>query len=135
MRAKSGRALGSFCRLAGALVVGVVAEDGGEMSTGGEAEDADAVGVDVPLGGVRAGDAHGLLRVFEVGGVFGVVLGEGDAVLHQHAGDADGVEPGADFGAFEIVGEDAVASAGKDDDCGAGVRGRWWAGRRRELAC
>ena len=45
------------------------AEDYGEVGSGGEAYGADAVGVDVPLGGVGAGQAHGLLGVFEVFGV------------------------------------------------------------------
>ncbi len=47
-------------------------------------------GVDVPLGGVGAGDAHGLLGVFEVGGVFWEVFFVRDAVLGEDAGDADG---------------------------------------------
>ena len=108
--------------LAGAFEVGVVAKNYGEVSSGREAEDADAVGIDVPLGGVGTGDAHGLLRVFEVGGVFGVVVREGDAVLDQNAGHADGVEPGADLGAFEVVGKDAVTSSGKDEDGRSSVR-------------
>jgi hypothetical protein len=108
--------------LAGTLEVGVVAEDHSEMRAGGEAEDADAVGIDVPLGGVGAGDAHGLLRVFEVSRVLGIVIGEGNAILDQHAGHADGVEPRADLGAFEVIGEDAIASAGEDEDGCAGVR-------------
>ena len=58
------------------------------------------------------------------GGVgFWIRAGAGDAVLHQHAGDAGGVEPVADFGAFEIDGEDVIAAAGKDDDRRAGIRG------------
>ncbi len=91
------------------------------MASGGEAEDADAFGVDVPLGGVGAGDAHGLLGVFEVGGVFREVFFVRDAVLGEDAGDSDGVKPGADFGAFEVVGEDAVASAREDDYGCSGV--------------
>ena len=84
-----------------ALEVGVGAEDGGEVGSGGKADDADAVGIDVPLGCVGASDAHGLLRVFEVFGVLGEVSGFGDAVLDEDAGHADGVEPVADFGAFD----------------------------------
>jgi len=59
----------------------------------------------------------------DVAGVVGEMLLDGDAVLDERAVDADGVEPGADFGAFEIVGEDAVASAWEDDDGSAGVVG------------
>lgn len=117
-----GAGTGLVGRLAGAFIVGVIAEDGGEVGSGGEAEDADAVRVDVPLGGVGAGDAHGLLRVFEIGSVFGIVVGEGDTIFDQNAGHADGVEPGADLGAFEIVGKDAITSTGKDEDGCASVR-------------
>ena len=48
------------------VVVGVGAEEDGEVGAGGEAHDADVGGVDVPVGGVGAGEAHGLLRVFEI---------------------------------------------------------------------
>ena len=99
----------------------MIAEDDDEVASGGEAERADAVGIEVPFGSVSTGDAHGLLRVFEIASVFGVMLLERDAVFDEDAVDADGVEPGADLGAFEIVGEDAVASAGEDNDGGAGV--------------
>ena len=111
--------------LVGPFVVGVIAEGDDEMRPGGEAESAEAVGVDVPLCGVGASDAHGLLGVFEVGSVFRIVIGERDAVLDEEAVDPDGVEPGADLGSFEIVGEDAVASAGEDEDGCAGVFGGW----------
>jgi hypothetical protein len=109
--------------LAWALEAGVIAEDYDEMPTGREAEDTDAVEVEVPLRGVRAGDAHGLLGILEVGGVVGKVLLDGNTVLGEGAVDPDGVEPGTDLGAFEIVGEDAVASAGEDDDGGSSVAG------------
>ena len=101
--------------------VGVDAENDGEVGSGGEAEDANAFGVDAPLGGMLAGKAHGLLRVFEVFGLFGEVAVVRNAILHQDTGDVDGVEPGADLCAFEIVGEDLVSSAGEDDDCGVAV--------------
>ena len=57
------------------VVVGVSAEEDGEVGAGGEAHDADVGGVDVPVGGVGAGEAHGLLGVFEVRGVGGIVAG------------------------------------------------------------
>ena len=54
-----------------------------------------------------------------------------DAVLDEHAGDADRIQPGADLGAFKIVGEDLIAAAGKDQDRrgrgagrGSGVEGQ-----------
>src|ERR1019366_224085 len=45
----------------------------------------------------------------------------GHAVLQQHAGDTDGIEPLADFRAFEVERQDTIAAAGEDDDRGAGV--------------
>ena len=98
-----------------ALEIGVSAERNGEMRSGGEADNTDTMGVDVPLGGMGTGDAHGLLCVFEVFRVFWVVGGLGHAVFDQNAGDADGVEPGADLGAFEAVRETNVGSAGTDE--------------------
>ena len=94
------------------------AEEDGEVGAGGEAHDADVGGVDVPVDGVGAGEAHGLLGVFEVRGVGGIVagfaVGLGDAVLDEDAGDADGVEPVAGVEALAVPGEDAVAAAGED---------------------
>ena len=116
--------------IAGALVIGVIAEDDDKMSACREAQCADAFGIYAPLCGVRTGEAHGLLSVLEVCGIFRIVICKGDTILDQHTGDADGVEPGADLDALKIVGEDAVGSAGEDDDgssgvvvCGRGVEG------------
>ncbi len=81
------------------------------------------MGIDAPFCRVGANKADGALGVFEGGGRFGEIgAGVRDAVLEQDAVDADGVEPVADFGAFEVDGEDGVASAGEDDDRRAGVR-------------
>ena len=105
------------------VVVGMGAEEDSEIAAGGEAHDTDAAGVDVPLGGMGAGEAHGLLRVFEVGGVVGIVAGRafglGDAVLDEKAGHAEGVEPVAGVETFAVPGEDAVAAAGEDEGGGA----------------
>ena len=107
------------------VVVGMGAEEDGEVGAGGEAHDADVGGVEVPFGCVGAGEAHGLLGVFEVRGVGGIVAGFacglGDSVFDEDAGDADGVEPVAGVGAFAVGDEDAVAAAGEDEDGGAGV--------------
>src|SRR5579859_237935 len=97
------------------------AEGGGEVGSGGEAEDADAVRVDVPCGGVFANDAEGALGVLQGSRGFGIRAAIGDAVLEEDAGDACIGEPIANFGALEIDGEDAVGAAGKNYDGGAGV--------------
>ena len=103
-----------------ALVV-VRAEGGGEMGSRRKAEDADAMRVDVPVRGMGANDAEGALRILKGGCGFWVRPGVRHAVFQQHAGDADGVEPIADFGAFEVDGETPVAASGKNDNGGAGV--------------
>jgi len=115
------------------VVVRVGAEENGEVGSGGEADDADLGGIDMPLAGVGTGEAHGLLGVFEIGGVIGVVLFFRDAVFDEQAGDADGVEPIAGVSAFAVPGEADVASAGKDEGGGAGVfvRGGWVDGEGR----
>jgi hypothetical protein len=80
----------------------------------------------VPLRGALAGEAHGLLRVFEVGDVGGVVAFFRDAVLDQEAGDADGVEPLAGVRAFAVPCEAGVAAAREDERGDVGVAaGRW----------
>ncbi len=131
MMAKSARALMCGVGVSGCgsggdvVVVGVGAEEDGEVGAGGEAHDADVGWVDVPVGGVGAGEAHGLLRVFEIVGVGGIVAGLacglGDAIFDEDAGDADGVEPMAGVGAFAVGYDDAVAAAGEDEDRSAGV--------------
>ena len=106
-------------------VVGMGAEEDGEVGAGGEAHDADVGGVEVPVGGVGAGEAHGLLRVLEVVWVSGIVAGFagglGYSIFDEDAGDADGVEPVAGVGTFAVGDEDAVAAAGEDEDGGASV--------------
>jgi hypothetical protein len=99
----------------------MVAENNDQVASCREAKNPNAMGIEFPLNGVRTGDSHGLLRVFKVGCVVRKFLFQGDAVLDERAVDSDGVEPGADFGAFEIVGKNAVASAGKDDDGGTSI--------------
>src|SRR5215469_1010495 len=77
--------------------------------------------VEVPLGRVRASDAHSLLSVFEISGIVRVVVGEWHTILHQNTGHSDGVEPGANLSAFEIVSKNAIAASGKNDDGCTGI--------------
>ncbi len=85
------------------------------MAAGGEADDADFVGVDIPVGGVGADGADGAAEVLEGGGV---AVARGDAVFEDEGGDAAGREPPGDL--MALVGHDdgAVAAAGTDDDGG-----------------
>jgi hypothetical protein len=121
---------GSACRLIGALEIRMVAEDDDKVGSGRKSQNSDAIWFEMPLRRVGTCDAHGLLGVFEVRGIVRETLFHGNAVFDESTVDSDGVEPGADFGAFEIVRQDAVPSAGKDDDGGPGVVGR----RRRVKA-
>ena len=95
------------------------AEDGGEMSARGKAEDTDAFGIDVPFGRVLTDEAHGALRVFEGRGVFFAAGAARDAILQEDGGEANFVEALADFGAFEVERENVVGAAGTDKDCAA----------------
>src|SRR5690349_17799142 len=52
-------------------------EGGGKMRSGGKAEDADFVRVDVPFSGALANDAEGALGVLQSGGGFGERTGIG----------------------------------------------------------
>jgi hypothetical protein len=102
-------------------VLEVGAELGDEIAASGEADDADAVWVNVPGVGVLADEAHGSLSVLQSGGVFREWTGVGDSVFDEDAVDADGVEPAADLGALDIESEDFVGAAGEGEDGGAGV--------------
>lgn len=96
---------------------------GGEVTSGGEAEDADAFGVDLPIIGVCAEESEGALGILKRGEVSGLTFSGGDAVFEDDAGDSDGVGPLGDFLTFEVHGENGVGSAGADEDGGAGVFG------------
>ncbi len=117
--------VGLGCRWGGAnvVIVGVGAEEDGEVGSGREAHDSNARRVEVPLGGVSASDAHGLLSVFQIRRIGGVVTGFagglGDPVLDQDAGDAQGVEPVAGIETLLVPGEALIPAAGKDEDCSA----------------
>jgi len=95
-------------------LIEVRAERGGEMRSGGETKDADAMRVDVPFGGVRPDEADGALRVLQSGGRFRVWTGVGDAIFEKDTGDAAAREPVADFGAFEIDRENVITATRKD---------------------
>ena len=92
------------------------AEDGGEMSARGKAEDADAFWIDVPFGRVLTDEAHGALSVFEGRGVFFAAGAARDAIFQEDSGEAHFVKALADFGAFEVERENMVGAAGADED-------------------
>ena len=60
--------------------------------------------------------ADGALRILKGGGRFGIRAGVGNAVLEKYAGNTGGVEPVADFRAFEVDGKDVIPAAWKNND-------------------
>ena len=104
-------------------LIEVSAEGGGKVGSSREAEDADPVRVDSPVGGMGADDTESPLGILEGSRRLGIGPGIGHAVFEQGACDAGGVEPVAYLGAFEVDGQDPVSTSGKDDNGGAGVLG------------
>ena len=91
------------------------------MGAGGEPEDADTGRVEIPLPGMKADEAQGALRVLQRQKVLVVTRACRHTVFQQHTRDADGIEPLADFGAFEVHRENGVAAAGAHDHGRASV--------------
>ncbi len=90
-------------------LIEVSAEGGGKVGSGREAEDADPVRVDSPVGGMEADDTESPLGILEGSRRLGIGPGIGHAVFEQGACDAGGVEPVAYLGAFEVDGQDPVS--------------------------
>ena len=111
---------GAVDGVGGGGVAGIVvgAGGGGEVTSGGEAHDADAGGVDGVGVGAVAHEADGALGILEGDGVAVAVAAE--AVVEDVGGDAEGVEEAGGLDAFVVFGETAVAAAWADDD-GAAV--------------
>src|SRR5580704_16783753 len=99
-----------------------------EVSTSRKSKHADALWIDVPLGGVRSHDTQRALRVLQGSRGFGIWPGVRHAVLEQDARDAHRIEPVAHFRAFQIDRQNAVGAARKHND----GRARVFARRRIE---
>ena len=99
------------------------AQRSGEVAAGGKTEHPDAFGIYSEFWGALAQEAHGALGILKRGGMFLETFAPGHAVFEQGAGDADGIEPFADLGAFEIEGQDVVPTPGADQHGGAGILG------------
>src|SRR5712671_5183310 len=91
------------------------------MAAGGKADDADARGIDLERRGALAEKAESALGVLQGGNVFLLTGAAWHAVFHERGGDAQGVEPFANLGTFEIGGNDVVAAARENQGGGAGV--------------
>ena len=90
---------------------------GSEVPAGGEAEDADALGIDIPLLRPRANGANGTLGVVERRGM--AVAFATVPIIHNEAGHADGVQPAPNLMPFMIHRPVSVAAAGADDNRGS----------------
>lgn len=101
-------------------------EGGGEVASGGESQGPDAFGVETPARTMIPKESHGSLGILQRCRVSGAVGSGGHPVFEQGAGDAQIIQPGADFGAFQIEGENVVASPGADQDGGPGVAVGGW---------
>src|SRR5208337_2922658 len=93
----------------------VRAQSRSKVGSRGEAQDTNAVRVNMPLRSVRAHDAQRALGILERSTRFRIGARIGYAVLEQHARDTRGVEPLAHFRAFQVDGQDAVAASGKNN--------------------
>ena len=92
-------------------------------ATGAETHDADAIWIDADLFGAAAHEADGALAVLcgrEPHAGF-IKRAAGHGVLEHNRRYADRVEPCGDLRAFQVVGEDVVRTAGRDDDGGGGI--------------
>src|SRR3954454_23868749 len=96
------------------------------MASGRETDHADSLGIDCPIGRLAANKADGPLGVEQrpwrwVGTNF--ARPTWDAVLENDAGDADGIQPGRNFFAFQFPKQVPVATTRADDHGRAGVLG------------
>src|SRR5581483_6455419 len=85
----------------------------GEVPSRREAEDADAIRIDLPLRGPSADGSQGTLRILDRRGV--MILGC-QAVLQNDAGDTNRIEPSGDLIAFMIHRQGAIASTRTNND-------------------
>src|ERR1700722_13873532 len=84
------------------LKVWMSAENGSQMRASREADNADAIRIDVPLRGMVRSEPHRLLRVLQIFDIFRKMTLFRHSVLHQNAGHADRVEPITDFSSLKI---------------------------------
>ncbi len=111
---KVGTGVDGRCRNILTLKIRMSTEDRSKIRPSGEANNPDAVRVNVPLRGVSASEPHSLLRVFQIFDIFRVVTLFRHAILHQNASHTKRVEPVADLGSLKIVRKSDVTSAWKD---------------------
>ena len=74
------------------------------MRSGRESEHADAMRINVPLGGVGPDHSERALGILKSSRRLGIRSGVGHTIFEQNAIDAHGVQPLANLGAFEFNG-------------------------------
>ena len=111
-------------RVGGVFLAGIVRHSGksGEFATGGKAQNAQAVALQMPFGSAAANEADGAAGVGHgmiLNGV-GAALFASQAVLQHKGGDAVIAEPFGERVAFMAEAEFGMTAAGTDDDRRAG---------------
>ena len=86
----------------------------GEVAAGREANDDDAIGIDVVIRRAGADGLDGAARVDERNGKQVAIRAE--PVAEDEGVEAAGGEPVGHFAALEVAGEMKIRAAGKDDD-------------------
>src|SRR5580704_6083713 len=110
-----GTSVDEGCRNIFTLKVRMSTEDRSKMSSSREANNADAIRVNVPLRGVSASEPHSLLRVFHIFDIFRIVTFFRHPILNQNASHTKRVQPIADLSSLNIVSKPDIASSGKDE--------------------
>ena len=90
-----------------------------QAAAGGEADEADACGVEMPRGGMRPHEPYRALAILRARVV---VVARREAIGENERRDAPVVVDLGDVGAFAAVHQHDVAATGRDDD-GAAIRG------------
>ena len=118
MTAKSGRQLSWVSGIHGIIktLPEGGAERGGQMGSCGEAEDADAVRVDVPIGGVGAHDTERALGILQSTEDLGYGPESGTRYLSRTQVMPAQLSQCAHLSAFEVDGQDVVTAARKDNN-------------------
>jgi hypothetical protein len=92
----------------------VRAERSGKMPAGREAEHTDPARIDPQFARPLPDQAHRPLRVLQRSGPSRLSRTHRHAILDQHRGHTQGIEPLADFGALQVHGEDGIPASRKD---------------------
>src|SRR5690242_15724507 len=91
------------------------------MTTCREPEHTDTLRIDVPFPCMTAHHSYSALCVLQWGGVARNARRLGHTVLDERGVHADGIQPGADLGPFQIGRQNAIATAREYNNGCAGI--------------